>query len=219
MICEVLTINQISRIHQISLEILERVGVLIPHEDMLSRFADSGADVDRESQRVKIPGDLVMSCVSKSQKQYSIYGRDKSKKAEFGYGKRNYNGIAGEAFWVENIGDQRRYTSLEDVVTATRFADALEYITIPGALSDPAELDSSWRCVAVLAEMIKNTTKPVTLWFHDRPSAKLICELLIEFRGGEKEAMMYPLTYPFLEPISPLRFAFNGVDLLIYYTS
>lgn len=214
MLCKVLSDNQVSRIHQISLEILERVGVQIPHQDMLSRFADSGADVDMESQRVKIPANFVMNCVSKAQKQYTIYGRYISKKAEFGYGKRNYNGIAGEASWVEDIGDQRRYTTLEDVATATRFADALEYITIPGALSDPAELDYSWRCVAVLAEMIKNTTKPVTLWLHDRPSAKYICELMIALRGDEKKAMKYPLTYPFLEPISPLRFAFNGVDLL-----
>ena len=131
MLSKVLLDDQIQKIHQASLDILQRIGVQIPHEDMLSRFAD-----------------------------------------------------------------------------------ALEHMTIPGSLSDPAELDISWRCVAVLAEMIKNTTKPVTLWLHDRASAKYICELMIALRGDEKTAAEYPLTYPFLEPISPLRFAFNGIDLL-----
>ena len=214
MFSKVLSDDQIQKIHQASLDILQRVGVQVPHEDMLSRFADSGADVDMQNQRVKISADLVMKCVDRAEKQYTLYGRDLSRKAEFGYGKRNYNGIAGEASWIDNIGDDRRYTTLADVATATRFADALEHMTIPGALSDPAELDVSWRCVAVLAEMIKNTTKPVTLWLHDRPSAKYICELMIALRGDEKRAMEYPLTYPFLEPISPLRFAYNGIDIL-----
>jgi len=39
-------------------------------------------------------------------------------------------------------------------------------------------------------------------------------EMMIALRGDEKAATEYPLFYPFLEPISPLRFATNGVDLL-----
>ena len=214
MFSKVLTDDQIKKIHHASLDILQRIGVHIPHEDVLSLFADSGADVDIKGQMVKIPPDLITKCIDQAQKQYILYGRDISKKAEFGYGKRNYNGIAGEACWVENIGEERRYTTLADVATATRFADGLDNITIPGALSDPEELDISWRCVAVLAEMIKNTTKPVTLWLHDRASAKYICELLIALHGDEKRASQYPLTYNFLEPISPLRFPFHGIDLL-----
>ncbi len=214
MLSKVLTDDQIKKIHNASLDILQQIGVHIPHKDVLSLFADSGADVDMQSQIVKIPADLITKCIDQTQKQYILYGRDISKKAEFGYGKRNYNGIAGEASWVEDIGDDRRYTTLADVATATRFADALEHMTIPGALSDPAELDVSWRCVAVLAEMIKNTTKPVTLWLHDRASAKYICELLIALHGDQKKATQYPLTYNFLEPISPLRFPSDGIYLL-----
>jgi trimethylamine--corrinoid protein Co-methyltransferase len=39
-------------------------------------------------------------------------------------------------------------------------------------------------------------------------------EIMIAVRGDERRAAEYPLWYPFLEPISPLRFPFNGVDLL-----
>jgi trimethylamine--corrinoid protein Co-methyltransferase len=54
----------------------------------------------------------------------------------------------------------------------------------------------------------------VTFWFHDRPSAAFLVELAIALRGDVKTAAQYPPFYPFLEPISPLHFAFNGVDLL-----
>ncbi len=181
---------------------------------MLSRFAESGAAVDAQHKRVRIPPELVMRCVKEAGKKYILYGRDVSKIARFGQGGRNYNSVAGEALWVDEIGKERRYATVGDVGTAARFADALEYINIAGAMSDPHELSMNWRCVAVLAEMVRNTTKPVTLWFHDRPSAKFLVNLMIAVRGDEEKASKYPLTYAFLEPISPLRFAFNGIDLL-----
>ena len=202
------------RIHETSLAILERIGVLVPHEDMLRRFADSGASVDFPNQRVRIPADLVMRCLDQAGKQFTIYGRDLSKKAEFGAGKRNYNAIAGEAYWVDELRGPRRFASLDDVATAARFCDALDHINIPGAMSDPHEIPVGHRCVEVMAAMLRNTTKPIHFWFHDRASAKYLIEMMIALRGSEAKAAEYPVCYPFLEPISPLRFPFNGIDLL-----
>ncbi len=211
---QILTEAQVERIHRASLSILENTGVVLPHEEMLNRFAGKGARVDFEKQRVFIPGELVESLVAKAGKRFAIYGRDISRTAEFGTGKRNYNSIAGEALWVDEVGGKRRYTTLDDVVSATRMGEMLSNINMPGAMSDPHELPVEWRVVAVAAEMIKNTTKPVTFWFHDRPSTKYLMDLMIAVRGSEEKARQYPLFNPFLEPISPLSFPFNGVDLL-----
>ncbi|MHB1456250.1 MAG: trimethylamine methyltransferase family protein [Armatimonadota bacterium] len=211
---KVLTDSQITKIHDTSLAILERVGVHVPHQEMLRLFADADASVDFLSQRVKIPAELVMRCISDAGKFWSIYGRDISLKVEFGAGKRNYNSIAGEALWIDNLGDERRYATLDDVATATRCADALDMISIPGAMSDPCEIPVSYRTIEVAATMLRNTTKPIHFWYHDRASATYLNELMIAVRGSEESAIDHPLWYPFLEPISPLRFAFNGIDLL-----
>lgn len=210
----ILTQDQIDRISTASLTILERVGVVVPHEEMLRRFADSGAAVDFAAQRVRIPPELVMGSVESAGKQFTICGRDLSKRAEFGVGKRCYNSTAGEAHFVDEPGGPRRYATLDDVRTAARFADALDCITIPGAMSDPHEIPIGYRCIEVAAELIRNTTKPITFWFHDRASAKFINEMIVAVRGSESAAIQYPLCYPLMEPISPLRFPFNGIDLL-----
>ena len=186
----------------------------MPHDEMLRRFADSGAKVDWGKKRVRIPSDVVSRMLDTAGKNFTLHGRDPAQTARFGQGKRNYNSIAGEALWLDELGGQRRYATLEDVAMAARLGDALDELTIVGAMSDPHEIPSSYRCVEVAATMIKNTTKPITFWFHDRASAKYIVEMLIALRGGEKQAAEKPLCYPFLEPISPLRFPFNGIDLL-----
>jgi len=135
-------------------------------------------------------------------------------RAEYGHGKRNYNTIAGEASWVDEIGGPRRFATMQDVATAARFADALEHINVVGAMADPHETPVAWRSVEVVATMIRNTTKPLHFWFHDRASAAHIMDLAIALRGGPEAAAQQPLFYAFLEPISPLRFPFDGVDLL-----
>ena len=210
----VLSDDQIERIHSASLAILLETGVEVPHPDLLGRFADAGASVDISARRVRIPPDLVERCLASAGRSFTLYGRDPARQAAFGRGRRNYNSIAGEALWVDEPGGARRYAALPDVVTAARLGDALDGITIVGAMADPHDLPADWRCVAVFAALLKNTTKPVTFWYHNRASARFINEIMITLRGDEAGAAQFPVCYPFLEPISPLRFPFNGVDLL-----
>jgi len=218
--CSVLDNEGIRRIHEASLAILERVGVQVPHEDALSRFADSGAEVDFAARRVRIPHDLVMCLVGKAAVEFTLYGRDLGRAARFGQGTRNYNSIAGEAWWVDAPGEKRRPPTMKDVATAGRFAQALPWINVVGAMADPLGAADGvrepveMRCVEVLATLLAHTTKPVHIWFHDRASARFLVELMIALRGDAERAAAYPVCYPFLEPISPLRFPFHGVDLL-----
>jgi len=214
MLSSVLTHEQILKLHEASLAILERVGVHVPHAEMLSRFADAGATVDHAAERVRIPADLVTRSLAQAGKQFTLYGRDRDRAAPFGQGRRNYNSIAGEAHWLDAPGLARRPVSMADVATAARFGDALEGLTVVGAMGDPYEVPVAARSVEVAATMLRNTTKPMTFWYHDRASARFLNELAIAVRGDERRAAEYPLWYPFLEPISPLRFPFNGVDLL-----
>ena len=134
MVCKLLTDEQITRIHEASLRILQDVGVQLPHDEVLSRFADAGATVDSGAQRVRIPADVVEWALEVCGKEFTIYGRDLSRTASFGQGCRNYNSIAGEAHWADEPGGKRRPARLADVSVASRLADALEHINIVGSM-------------------------------------------------------------------------------------
>jgi trimethylamine--corrinoid protein Co-methyltransferase len=211
---EVLEKAQIEKIHQKSLEILEKTGFIVPHDEILNRFKKFGAFVDFKKRLIKVSPDLVNELIGKPTKRFTLYGRDLSKKAEFGKGKRNYNSSAGQAFWIDDLGSSRRYPNMNDVESATKFADVLNQITIPGAMADPLNIPIGWRCLAVALTMIRITTKPITFWYYDRKSAKFLNEFLTILRGDMESAQKYPLFYPLFEPISPLSFPFHGIDLL-----
>jgi len=212
--------EQIGRIHDASLALLRAPGVRVPHADMRQRFRAAGADVDDDAALVCIPEHVVAWALSQAGKTFTLYGRDRSQQAHYGVGDRTYNSIAGEASWVEDgVGPDdgpthRRYARLSDVAVATRLGDALSHINLVGAMADPQELPPHYRCVAVAAEQLKHTTKPIQFWWHDRATARYVVELLIAAAGSAEAAAEYPVTYPFLEPISPLKFPRDGIDLL-----
>ena len=210
----VLTGEQIERIHAAALETLRTVGVRIPHPQMRLLFREAGAEVDDLAQLVRIPRGIVNQSLEQAGKSFTLYGRDRDKRARFGVGERNYNTIAGEALWVDDSCTRRRYACLDDVVEATRLADGLDSITLVGAMSDPAEIPAAYRCVEVAAAQVRHTTKPFHFWFHDRASARFVLEVLTTVVGDLRELSRYPITYPFLEPISPLKFPFDGIDVL-----
>jgi len=130
----------------------------VPHEDMLNRFEEVGAAVVRAGQRVRIPADLVARSIESAGKQFTLYGRDMKQTAASGRGTRNFNDIAGEAHWLDEIGAQCRFATMNDVVTAARFCDALPNINIAGAMADPHETTVDYRCVEVCAMLLRNTT-------------------------------------------------------------
>ncbi len=207
----VLADEGVRRMDSAARSILDRTGVEIPHDGVLALFRKAGAKVDSAAGRVRIPSGLIDDCLRSAKKTFTLHGRDRNLQAPFGAGRRNYNSTAGQAHWVEPSGT-RRYGRLEDVRRAARLGDSLPFITIVGAMADPHEIDAAYRCVEVAAALFRETTKPVMFWFNDRAGAAYLVDLIQAVSNGE--AATYPPVYPFLEPISPLRFPHAGLDIL-----
>ena len=205
--------DQIKKTHSTSLDLLETDGVFMPHDKMRYLFYRAGAEVDKNEQLVKIPEKLVNHSLEICGKHFTLYGRDRSKKAEFGIGKRNYQSIGGNPFWVEdNL--ERRLATLEDVRTSARVGDALPGLNVVGAMSDANDVPEEYRYVYIAAELLKNTTKPILFFFKNRATTRFIMELLEIVAGSMDEIIKYPPVYFLFEPISPLRYPVDGVDLL-----
>jgi len=214
MMLQILKDSEIRKIHEVSVRILSEIGVNIPHLDMRNRFREAAAWVDEAKAIVRIPPELVERSIAQAGKTFTLYGRDRSKTAAFGQGQRNYNSSFGQACWIDDQTGQRRYARLADVAAAARLGDALPNLTIVGAMADPHELSPAFRVVEVARTLLHNTTKPIGFWFHDRVSTRYVLEILQVAAGSTEEASRYPLGFPFFEPISPLRFPYNGIDLL-----
>lgn len=122
---EILSADELTAVQSATLDILENVGVRFPSERVLDIFSEHGAQVDKDSQIVRLPSDLVTKSIKKAPRSYKLAGRA-SDTGLLLDGSSSYFGTDGVG--VEtidfNTGEQR-HSKKEDVAKMARVADAL----------------------------------------------------------------------------------------------
>ncbi|MBC8509525.1 MAG: trimethylamine methyltransferase family protein [Chloroflexi bacterium] len=122
---EVLSVAELESIQSATLHLLKDVGVRFPSERALHIFAEHGAQVDMESQIVRLPSDLVKKTINLAPRTYELMGRAMGTELLLD-GSRSYFGTDGVG--VETIdfkSRKQRLSTKEDVAKMARVADAL----------------------------------------------------------------------------------------------
>ena len=73
---EVLSQPEVERIHAASMEILAEVGIKVTYQKARDLFREAGAEVDEQTQAVKLPESLIRWAVEQAPQQFSLFGRD-----------------------------------------------------------------------------------------------------------------------------------------------
>jgi trimethylamine--corrinoid protein Co-methyltransferase len=151
---EVLNADQLAEIKSATLHVLERIGVHFPSERALGVLAEHGAQVDMESQIVRLPPDLVLEELSRAPRSYTLSGRA-DKTDLLLDGTSSYFGTDGcGTVTVDFDTGEKRHSCKEDVAKMARVADYLSSIAFYwpmvsaqdcGRLAPLHELDASFR--------------------------------------------------------------------------
>lgn len=122
--------EDIQRLHQASLEVFAEVGIQVNFPAALELFAAAGADIDRETNLVKLPGALVKKIIADAPPVINLCGRDPegSLDCEIG-GTKVYMGTGGTALNVQEPGSTEiRRSQTRDIMNMARMVDALDNI-------------------------------------------------------------------------------------------
>jgi trimethylamine--corrinoid protein Co-methyltransferase len=212
-----LSSQEIQAIHKTSIQILNEVGVTIPHSTVLEQVASRGARVDFIKKRAQFDERLVQWALGSAGKRFCFHGREKSNLARFGAGEVNLISSPGQYAWFDDVTGQRRDPVLQDAKAAARVGNALSNVTIVGAMSVPTDVPPPVRDVVLTAEMVKETTKPTRCWPVSRASSRYVLEIYAALAGGKEALRNAPMVDTFLEPISPLQLPYTGLDILLEY--
>lgn len=214
---ELLSGSDLRAIHETSLAILSEVGVIVHHKRILEQLADSGAQVDFEEKRVRFDVGMVERAIQIATKKYILCGRDTRHIARFGFGDLNLISSPGQFAWFDHETNERRDPTLLDTRQAIKVGDALQNITIVGAMGVPLDVPTPIRDVVQTAELLKWTTKPTRCWPITRQSAHYVLEMYAAVAGGKETLRDHPMVESFLEPISPLQLPETGLDVMLEF--
>jgi trimethylamine--corrinoid protein Co-methyltransferase len=216
---QVLSEQEIQAIHDASMAILRDTGIVVPHDQVLGLLEGAGARVDRAHNLARLPERLVMDCIDRAVKRYTLYGRSLEHTARFGYRDEAQRELVlmsspGQYAWVDPETWQRRPPTVQDARDAIRLGDALPNVTIVGSMSMPADVPAAYRDVFLTAELVKRTTKPTRCFYANGRTARYVLEIYRAVAGGDAALRARPMAETFLEPISPLQLPRDGLDVL-----
>ncbi len=213
----ILSEDDLQRIHEATLKILPRAGVRVFHEGVVERLGAAGAQVLADGL-VRFPAALVEGALKQAGKQYILYGRDGSKTARLGYGDIVTISSPGQYSWVDWRERQRYPPTTRETHQAIQVGDALENISIVGAMTQPVDVPEPIRDVYLTAELVKHTAKPTRVWVKNGATARYILEIYRIVAGGSEALRQRPPVEAFVEPISPLVMPRTGMEILLEFT-
>jgi len=150
---EVLSAGELDAIRSATLHILEHVGVHVPSARALRIFADHGAQVNMDSQVVRLSPDLVTGALAHAPRSFVLAGRAEGTDLTLD-GTNSYFGTDGcGTETVDFETGERRHSCKEDVARMARVADYLSSVAFywpmvsaqdHGRLAPLHELDASF---------------------------------------------------------------------------
>ena len=208
--------DQVRRIHEAALSVLERTGIQVEEPEALRLFQDAGAIVDPRGLRVRLPRSLVEDAVGWAPSRVLLAGRDPRWDLEL-VGARVHIGTGGAALTVLDLESrQKRPAVLDDVVQLARLVDALDNVHFYLVPVYPTDVDKDVVDVNTYYAGLANTTKHVQAGVYTVQGIRDTVEMCERIAGGAGPLRERPIV-SFITSwlVSPLKFATDVTALLI----
>ncbi len=180
------------KIHEASLEILDRVGARLHMEEAIQLLKKAGARIS-DSNLVRIPSQLVEKSLTTVPKKVVLYDRHERPAIHLG----NHNRYYGPGSDCLNIIDHRdgirRKPLLKDVVEGAILCDSLENIDFLMSMVLPADVDQSTADRVQMEAMLNHNTKPIIFVSYDFNSCIDCVDMAEAVMGGAEALRENPL--------------------------
>ncbi len=190
----VLSPEEVQRIHDATLEVIETAGVRFPSEQALDIWEAHGAAVDRETQIVKAPGDLIEAALRQAPPAYTLAARDPEQDLPLD-GNHVFVGTDGCGVEVLDLySGERRRSCLQDVIEIVRVADALEEVAFHWVAVSAQDRPAETRGLHELKAVWENSTKHAqTESIYNEEEAHAAIEMAAAIAGGREALRRRPV--------------------------
>ena len=206
--------TQIEKIHRASLDILERTGVTVAHEQALEMLKAAGARV--EGQRVYMPADMVEAAVASAPDSIDIFDQAGALAMQLAPYASYFGTGSDLPSTIDPETGAHRSSTKADVVRATRLCDGLDNIDFCMSMAIASDASEVTSYVHEFDAMVRSTAKPLVFTANDKADMQDIFELACQVVDDAQELMARPRYILYNEPISPLYHSLDGVDKLFF---
>ena len=191
---EILTKEDVQKIHNATLQIIEKVGVRFPSKRALEIWAANGAEVDYEKKIVRVKPQIIEDAIKKAPPAYKLAARDPQQDLQL---DGNHVNLGTDGCGVEVIDintGEKRTSCLQDVRDIARIADATEEVAFHWVPVSAQDAPVEARGLHELKAVWENSTKHVqTESIYNVEEAKAAIEMAAAIVGGKDKLRERPV--------------------------
>ena len=217
-VTKILSSNEVSKLREETILLLQNVGVIISHEEAKKMLEEAGAEVNQQTDLVKIPAKLSEDCLAKLPKTIVYGARNPEKDIVIGPGNEKVytRSISGAELYYDLYDGKCRKARIADVKDWAILIDALDNLhecTAPYFTEEGFNLQA--RDVRALEILLENSTKHIVMQAYGPKNLEYCINLALAERGSEKELKKRPRFSIHVSPVPPLHYHANSVSQIL----
>lgn len=208
--------GQIEQIHEASLTILARTGVVFNQPDALAHFRRAGAHV--EANRVYLASELINHCLATAPAEYTLHARNPAQNVTLG-GRSAAVMPGGGMPFVRDLSGVRRPGTLADMANFARLSQLSPDVHVVARKAVEAQdIDPRHRHLHCWHQLLTLTDKPgQSGYVYGRPEAEDVLQMLAIVFGGEAAIDGRPVTHCSVNANSPLLYDTPMLESLLAF--
>lgn len=198
----VMSDEEVERIHRNSLRILAEIGLHVPNDEVLGMCREQGGEVNADKQVVRIPVKVMESLLEKVQAHSRM---------DYETVQRNSlcAGISTQVFFFDYATKSRRYGMMDDVMKGISLLEHLDRFPGSGVVTLPSDVPHDFADIASFFTVYSYAKKEGGTFILSATSAKYIVEM--------SRLLGRDCGY-FLETVSPLQYRKESLDMALVMT-
>jgi trimethylamine--corrinoid protein Co-methyltransferase len=202
-----LTEREVKMIHEASLEVLERTGVLYESKTALDVLEAHGQKVDRDAGVAWLKPDIVEKCIKTAPRRFTLASRDGRHDAVID-GEQLHHMTTGQAsFTIDEKTGEQRPSTLHDLTLSTLLADALEPIRVVWSTVFPTDASTDRRALYEVAASYMWSSKHFQMvgGVQDPEDVPYLLDMIDAVCGDRRKQRDRPIFSMVTCPVSPLK--------------
>jgi trimethylamine--corrinoid protein Co-methyltransferase len=204
---KVLTPQEVERIHDASMEVLDVVGVKVDYKTARDIFREAGAEVDEETQSVRLPEKLVRWAVEQAPRQFTLYGSDVEFQLEIGGENVQFAGLGTPTNIIDMDTGERRPTTLADTVRHIQLINACQHIHNSQMDVWPNDIPMTTIHTEAIWAWAHHSRKPFGMGCYGYLPTLDMMRMMAIAVGGKEALRLRPCFFAICSVVSPLQMA------------
>lgn len=211
---EVLSAENLTRVHDASLKVLKETGVVFKCPEALDIFKQHGARVEGET--VYLNPKMVEDAIEQTPPAFQWRARNSAHSITLGKGfaVQPNGGVVD----IQDVDGGRRPASLEDFANLQKLCQASDVVSLVGSFPvEPRDVTPEEKHLQVTYTILKHTDKPIISYCSYAPQVNQMMNMVEIAMGKDHYLEDHYAVAVSVNPLSPLKFSTDAAETMIQF--